>query len=647
MELPRPRAAPARRSGLGFQLRRAAFGDVRRLADGDGRARRPRRHAPAGDADRGGDRRALRTASTSAVDVTDSAARSRPDPDRATSTPDRPALHPGAPGPLDRAATRSTRCSASCSSVAPSSFSSRSGSARSTRAGRSCRSASRSTAQRGALRRQREFAADASHELRTPLTVIRARGRAPPRHRDQPVARPGTRSTTSTPRSPTYVARRRPAAARPVRLRRGRLDRQPLDLGDVAAAAASSMAKPAGGEGVRVVVDPEPAMVEGDSGAPPAARDDPRRQRDAPQPARRRGPVAVRDGPAPRPTRRRGPGPGVARRTCPTCSTASGGRGCAVRRDRPRAGDREVDRRPPPRASSPSRTARAAAPTSGSSCPRSRARPPDLRRVLADGPAEPPIDATDQSPREDRSLESAASLGSRFDRWRRSTARWNGPTRQPPPFVPGFDRLRRSRAMTSGPPRRRDRRHNPSQTALKSGRWDRTTALTAAPGSPPGETPRDCPSTRTRPTSPTGPAAANRRRWLVIIAALVVLVALFAGWMGISYLFLRPAAPGAVGLADLTRTVTASASSDTPSASATADPTEAPSDDAASAAFGLWARRDLVGRPVGRLVLGLLGILCRLSGSGAGEHRRGHRRRPNARRHRLDRVQRHDRDRRR
>jgi signal transduction histidine kinase len=31
------------------------------------------------------------------------------------------------------------------------------------------------TAQRAALRRQREFAADASHELRTPLTVIRAR----------------------------------------------------------------------------------------------------------------------------------------------------------------------------------------------------------------------------------------------------------------------------------------------------------------------------------------------------------------------------------------------------------------------------------------------------------------------------------------
>ena len=43
------------------------------------------------------------------------------------------------------------------------------------------------------------------------------------------------------------------------------LTRQALDLGDVAAAAASSMAMPAGAKDVRVVVDPEPAMVEGDS----------------------------------------------------------------------------------------------------------------------------------------------------------------------------------------------------------------------------------------------------------------------------------------------------------------------------------------------------------------------------------------------
>ena len=47
-------------------------------------------------------------------------------------------------------------------------------------------------AQRDALRRQREFAADASHELRTPLTVIRASVDDLERHRDEPVATVGS-----------------------------------------------------------------------------------------------------------------------------------------------------------------------------------------------------------------------------------------------------------------------------------------------------------------------------------------------------------------------------------------------------------------------------------------------------------------------
>ena len=42
-------------------------------------------------------------------------------------------------------------------------------------------------AQREALRRQREFAADASHELRTPLTVIRSSVEHLARHRDRPI----------------------------------------------------------------------------------------------------------------------------------------------------------------------------------------------------------------------------------------------------------------------------------------------------------------------------------------------------------------------------------------------------------------------------------------------------------------------------
>ena len=46
--------------------------------------------------------------------------------------------------------------------------------------------------QRVALRRQREFAADASHELRTPLTVIRSSVEYLERHRDEPVATVGS-----------------------------------------------------------------------------------------------------------------------------------------------------------------------------------------------------------------------------------------------------------------------------------------------------------------------------------------------------------------------------------------------------------------------------------------------------------------------
>ncbi len=48
------------------------------------------------------------------------------------------------------------------------------------------------TGQRAALRRQREFAADASHELRTPLTVIRSSVEHLERHRTEPVESVGS-----------------------------------------------------------------------------------------------------------------------------------------------------------------------------------------------------------------------------------------------------------------------------------------------------------------------------------------------------------------------------------------------------------------------------------------------------------------------
>jgi signal transduction histidine kinase len=121
-------------------------------------------------------------------------------------------------------------------------------------------------AQRLALRRQREFAADASHELRTPLTVVKSSLEHLRRHADEPVRSVGdalddigaeVEHLTSLVDDLLLLARSDSGAIS--------LDRLPLDLGDVAAAAASSLAKPAGAKEVSVEVDPEPAMVEGDA----------------------------------------------------------------------------------------------------------------------------------------------------------------------------------------------------------------------------------------------------------------------------------------------------------------------------------------------------------------------------------------------
>jgi two-component system sensor histidine kinase CiaH len=120
-------------------------------------------------------------------------------------------------------------------------------------------------AQRLALRRQREFAADASHELRTPLTVVRSSLEFVRRHPNEPVSsvEPALDDVDAEVARLTSLVddllllARSDSGAVP-------LDRQRLDLGDVAADAASKMVKPAGAKDVRVVVDPEPAMVEGD-----------------------------------------------------------------------------------------------------------------------------------------------------------------------------------------------------------------------------------------------------------------------------------------------------------------------------------------------------------------------------------------------
>ncbi|MET0772442.1 MAG: HAMP domain-containing sensor histidine kinase [Candidatus Limnocylindrales bacterium] len=121
------------------------------------------------------------------------------------------------------------------------------------------------SAQRDALRRQREFAADASHELRTPLTIVRSSIEDLRLHPDEPVAEVGEAlddidaevgHMTSLVEDLLLLARSDSGALD--------LVFQPVELGDVATDAASALMVPAGERGVRIEVDPEPVMVVGD-----------------------------------------------------------------------------------------------------------------------------------------------------------------------------------------------------------------------------------------------------------------------------------------------------------------------------------------------------------------------------------------------
>jgi signal transduction histidine kinase len=118
--------------------------------------------------------------------------------------------------------------------------------------------------QRAALRRQREFAADASHELRTPLTVIRssvehlrrnsADSSAGSEALDDIDAEVG--HLTTLVEDLLLLARSDSGAIT--------LTRLPVDLGDIAADGAGALVKTAGERGVSLGLDPEPAMVDGD-----------------------------------------------------------------------------------------------------------------------------------------------------------------------------------------------------------------------------------------------------------------------------------------------------------------------------------------------------------------------------------------------
>jgi signal transduction histidine kinase len=119
--------------------------------------------------------------------------------------------------------------------------------------------------QRTALRRQREFAADASHELRTPLTVIRASVDHLRRNRTRPVEEVGdalvdidaeVEHLTTLVEDLLLLARSDSGAIS--------LERVPLHLDDLVADAAAAFAQPAAAAGVRVEVDPEPTATVGD-----------------------------------------------------------------------------------------------------------------------------------------------------------------------------------------------------------------------------------------------------------------------------------------------------------------------------------------------------------------------------------------------
>jgi two-component system sensor histidine kinase CiaH len=124
-------------------------------------------------------------------------------------------------------------------------------------------------AQRGALRRQREFAADASHELRTPLTVIRSSLEHLSRHRDRPISASADaqEALDDIDAEVTHLSSLVGDLLLLARSDSGAvvMEQTPVDLGDIAFDAASAVGRTAENRGVRVLVDPEPTMVTGDS----------------------------------------------------------------------------------------------------------------------------------------------------------------------------------------------------------------------------------------------------------------------------------------------------------------------------------------------------------------------------------------------
>jgi signal transduction histidine kinase len=119
---------------------------------------------------------------------------------------------------------------------------------------------------REAMRRQREFAADASHELRTPLAIVRGSIDHLRRHPDRPVAEvgaalddidAGTERLTALVEDLLVLARTDSGAIE--------LDLAPADLGELTLDAAGGLATMARDAGIEVRVDAEPVPMRGDA----------------------------------------------------------------------------------------------------------------------------------------------------------------------------------------------------------------------------------------------------------------------------------------------------------------------------------------------------------------------------------------------
>ena len=118
---------------------------------------------------------------------------------------------------------------------------------------------------RDAMRRQREFAADASHELRTPLAVVRGSVEDLRRNEDQPVAEVGHALDDIE----TEVDRMRALVDDLLLLARTdsgvvELALEPTDLATIALDAADGLQPAAERAGVRLEVDAEPVPMTGD-----------------------------------------------------------------------------------------------------------------------------------------------------------------------------------------------------------------------------------------------------------------------------------------------------------------------------------------------------------------------------------------------